>query len=58
MPNLKPVPDGLENLQPQLDRIRRDGAVHVYPYGAITVGEKGEALGRPGGAGPPCGGLL
>lgn len=44
MPNLKPVPDSLENLQPQLDLIRRDGAVHVYPYGAITVGEKGEAL--------------
>lgn len=44
MPNLKPVPDSLENLQLQLDLIRRDGAVHVYPYGAITVGEKGEAL--------------
>ena len=44
MPNLKPVPDSMENLQPQLDLIRRDGAVHVYPYGAITVGEKGEAL--------------
>lgn len=44
MPNLKPVPDSLENLQPQLDLIRRDGVVHVYPYGAITVGEKGEAL--------------
>lgn len=44
MPNLKPVPDSLENLQSQLDLIRRDGAVHVYPYGAITVGEKGEAL--------------
>ncbi len=44
MPNLKTVPDSMENLQPQLDLIRRDGAVHVYPYGAITVGEKGEAL--------------
>ncbi len=44
MPNLKPVPDSLSNLQPQLEAIARDGAVHVYPYGAITVGEKGEAL--------------
>ena len=44
MPNLKPVPDSLENLQPQLDLIRRDAVVHVHPYGAITVGEKGETL--------------
>ena len=44
MPNLKPVPDSLEHLQPQLDLIRRDAVVHVYPYGAITVGEKGETL--------------
>lgn len=44
MPNLKPVPDSLLNLQPQLDAIDRDGAIHVYPYGAITVGEKGETL--------------
>lgn len=44
MPNLKPVPDCLANLQPQLDLIRRDGVVHVYPYGAITVGERGETL--------------
>ena len=44
MPNLKPVPDCLANLQPQLDLIRRDGVVHVYPYGAITMGERGETL--------------
>ena len=29
MPNLKPVPDSLEHLQPQLDLIQRDGVVHV-----------------------------
>lgn len=44
MPNLKPVPDSPANLQPQLDLIRRDGVVHVYPYGAITVGEQGKVL--------------
>ena len=44
MPNLKPVPDSLEHLQPQLDLIQRDGVVHVYPYGAITVGEQGKDL--------------
>ena len=44
MPNLKPVPDCLENLKPELDKIASDAVVHVYPYGAITAGEKGEAL--------------
>ena len=44
MPNLKPVPDSLETLQPQLDIIRRDAVIHTYPYAAITVGEKGETL--------------
>ncbi len=44
MPNLNPVPDCMENLQPQLDIIERDAAVRVLPYGAITRGEKGEQL--------------
>ncbi len=44
MPNLKPVPDSMENLQQQLDIIERDAAIHVYPYGAITVGEKGQEI--------------
>ena len=44
MPNLKPVPDCMENLQVELDMIRRDALVHVYPYGAITCGERGEEL--------------
>ena len=44
MPNLNPVPDSVENLQLQLDRIREGACIHVYPYGAITVGEKGEEL--------------
>ena len=44
MPNLKPVPDSAENLQVQLDLIRSGAKVRVYPYGAITCGERGEAL--------------
>ena len=44
MPNLNPVPDSLDTLQPQLDIIRRDAAIRVLPYGAITRGEKGEEL--------------
>ena len=44
MPNLDPVPDGMETLRRELDIIERDACVRVYPYGAITVGEKGEQL--------------
>ena len=44
MPNLDPCPDSLENLKPQLEAVKRDSCVKVYPYGAITVGEKGEKL--------------
>lgn len=41
MPNLKPVPDCTENLKVQLDAIAEDACVHVYPYGAITIGQMG-----------------
>lgn len=44
MPNLDPVPDSAEHLQVQLDAIKRGAAIKVLPYGAITVGEKGEKL--------------
>ena len=44
MPNLNPVPDSVENLKEQLDIIEKDACISVYPYGAITVGEKGETL--------------
>ena len=44
MPNLSPVPDSLPNLQLQLELIRRDAMIAVYPYAAITVSQKGEAL--------------
>ena len=44
MPNLNPVPDSAEHLKQQLDLIHDQACIHVYPYGAITVGEKGEEL--------------
>ncbi len=44
MPNLNPVPDSTESLNEQLKIIERDAAINVYPYGAITVGQKGETL--------------
>ena len=44
MPNLDPVPDSVPHLLPQLDLIERDARIAVKPYGAITVGEKGEQL--------------
>ena len=44
MPNLSPVPDSLESLNVQLDIIRRDASIGVIPYGAITVGQRGETL--------------
>ena len=44
MPNLSPVPDSCESLKLQLDMIKKDAVVNVFPYGAITIGEKGEML--------------
>ncbi len=44
MPNLNPVPDSVENLKQQLDIIEKDACISVYPYGSITVGQKGEKL--------------
>ncbi len=44
MPNLDPVPDSKAHLKQQLDIIRNDGMIRIYPYGSITVGQKGEQL--------------
>ncbi len=44
MPNLNPVPDSKENLQVQLNAIKKDAVITVIPYGAITIGEKGKEL--------------
>ena len=44
MPNLNPTPDSRENLDRQLEIIRRDASIAVLPYGTITKGEAGESL--------------
>ena len=44
MPNLKPVPDTLASLNEERAVIEKDARVHVYPYGAITMGQQGQAL--------------
>ena len=44
MPNLNPVPDSGEHLAVQEAAIAAGAVIHVYPYGAITVGEQGETL--------------
>ncbi len=44
MPNLNPVPDSAESIALQQHIIDRDACIHVYPYGSITVEQKGEKL--------------
>ena len=41
MPNLNPVPDCPENLKLETDLIKAGACIRVYPYGALTRGEKG-----------------
>ena len=52
MPNLNPVPDSAEHLRQQLTLIEAGACIHVYPYGAITVGEKGEEMADLAGMAP------
>ena len=54
MPNLNPVPDSPERLRRQLELIRRDACIHVHPYGAITVGQRGEQLADLSGMAGSC----
>jgi dihydroorotase len=44
MPNLNPTPDSVENLEKQLEIIRRDARIAVLPYCTITKGQAGEEL--------------
>ena len=44
LPNLNPCPDSVENLKVQLDLIKEKALVDVYPYGAVTVNQKGELI--------------
>lgn len=44
MPNLNPVPDSIENINKQLEIIKKDACIAVYPYASITKAELGEEL--------------
>lgn len=44
MPNLNPTPDTVEHLDEELDIIKKDAAINVYPYAAITIDRKGRQL--------------
>ncbi|MEF9921369.1 MAG: dihydroorotase [Anaerovoracaceae bacterium] len=44
MPNLNPVPSTLENLNVQLDIIKKDANTRVFPYGTITREQNGKGV--------------
>ena len=44
MPNLKPVPDSLNNLNVQLEAIKQSAKINVLPFGSITKDQKGQAI--------------
>lgn len=44
MPNLKPVPDSVENLFIQKNIISKTACIGVYPYGSITKNQEGVEL--------------
>lgn len=41
MPNVNPVPDSPEGIKAQIDIIKRDACIKVYPFASITKGRKG-----------------
>ncbi len=44
MPNLNPTPDTIEHIGEELDIIKKDAAINVYPYASITIDRKGRQL--------------
>ena len=46
MPNLNPTPDCKENLNLQLEIIKKDAVINVHPIGTITQGELGNELSK------------
>ncbi len=54
MPNLNPVPDSVEHISLQLEAVKRDAAIKVFPYASITVGEMGETLSDMENLAPLC----
>ena len=44
MPNTKPVTDCPEMIRTVLDIAEKDSPIHVYPVGAVTVGQMGQQM--------------
>lgn len=44
MPNLNPCPHNLENLNKQLEIIKQDAIVNVYPFASVSVNEEDKQL--------------
>jgi len=44
MPNLSPVPDCHDHLREQIVLIEKDASIAIYPYAAITEGQKGMVI--------------
>ena len=46
MPNLNPCPDTIDHLNKQLEIIKKDALVNVYPFGTITINEEDKELAK------------
>ena len=44
MPNLKPCPDSIENLEIEEEIIRKDALINVYPYASVSKDQLGEEI--------------
>lgn len=44
MPNTKPATDSAQMIKKILDLAKNNSPIHVYPVGAVTIGQKGEKL--------------
>ena len=44
MPNLNPPPSNMENLSLELRAIEKDALIKVYPYGTLTMEQKGRGI--------------
>lgn len=44
MPNTKPATDSPERIRKVLEIAEKDSPIHVYPVGAVTVGQAGETV--------------
>ena len=44
MPNTKPVTDSPEMIRKVLEIAKKDSPIHVYPVGAVTIGQMGEEM--------------